>query len=519
MLDLSDAAKNKFNNLEDTTPPGGKDVFSAYIVLIRHFLTYTQKNPSYSEFGGLWEAAFKQEIKGTGWGEAPTEKSIFGTTGKDGWRKVLEQKDFIIPILFEAFVYYLVASNIMSHLDNYINITPTLSICDLIDYFNGKIRKFYTDYQSYVRSIYHGTNTTYRNQTYFASSFSLPPPDIRTMLNKMKIFIYGVWAYRGPGDCKAEHPRWGNGDGAPGGRYNFNSYNEAGELCSPRGSGRTNCPYNCGVAGWADHRGGLFYWGARRGDIFKNWADVTWSMISNIEPIILNWNEETGLSILSRFCSTTEAAVNTSVVKTSVVENTSTINTSIENTSLKNTVVENTSLKNTVVENTAAENTATINTSPENTSAENTAAENTAENTAAVDDSVTLSNIESDEEVMARAEQLRRSYEDIFEFNEEIYLKDFMGNFDEGINTFNENIDTLRIKQREFDDNSNKIKKRINNNHKKNTYERGSYLLTEKINFYDYWIDMLYGTHKIMIVILCIIVVIMLIYKLMNKSN
>jgi len=111
------------------------------------------------------------------------------------------------------------------------------------------------------------------------------------------------------------------------------------------------------------------------------------------------------------------------------------------------------------------------------------------------------------------------SQEELFKFKEEIELKNFMGNFDEGINTFNENIDTLRVKQREFDDNYNKIKNRINNNHKKNTYERGSYLLTEKINFYDYWIDMLYGTHKIMIVILCIIVVIMLIYKLMNKSN
>ncbi|MBT7623056.1 MAG: hypothetical protein HN595_00855, partial [Flavobacteriaceae bacterium] len=104
-------------------------------------------------------------------------------------------------------------------------------------------------------------------------------------------------------------------------------------------------------------------------------------------------------------------------------------------------------------------------------------------------------------------------------FKEEIELKKFMGNFDEGINTFNENIDTLRVKQKEFDDNYNKIKNRINSNHKKNTFDRGSYLLTEKINFYDYWIDMLYGTHKIMIVILCIIVVIMLIYKLMNKSN
>tara|TARA_B100000676_G_C17577560_1_gene580398 strand:+ start:68 stop:565 length:498 start_codon:yes stop_codon:yes gene_type:complete len=108
---------------------------------------------------------------------------------------------------------------------------------------------------------------------------------------------------------------------------------------------------------------------------------------------------------------------------------------------------------------------------------------------------------------------------DLFEFNETMLLKDFMGKFDDGINTFNENIDIMRAKQKEFDESGYIIKEKINNNHKKNTYDRGSYLLTEKINFYDYWINMLYGTLKIMIVVLCIIVVIMLIYKIMNQSN
>ena len=107
----------------------------------------------------------------------------------------------------------------------------------------------------------------------------------------------------------------------------------------------------------------------------------------------------------------------------------------------------------------------------------------------------------------------------LFEFKEDIDLKDFMGKFDDGINTFNKNIDTLRIKQNEFNESSNIIKEKIDNNHKKNTFDRGSHLLAEKLQFYDYWIDMLYGTHKIMIVVLCIIVIIMLIYKLMNKTN
>lgn len=111
------------------------------------------------------------------------------------------------------------------------------------------------------------------------------------------------------------------------------------------------------------------------------------------------------------------------------------------------------------------------------------------------------------------------TFKDVFEFNEKMDLKDFIGNFDDGINTFNESINIMKIKQKEFEDNSIKLKNKVENNHKKNTYDRGSYLLTEKINFYDYWIDMLYGTHKIMIVVLCIIIIIMLIYKLLNKSN
>jgi hypothetical protein len=110
-------------------------------------------------------------------------------------------------------------------------------------------------------------------------------------------------------------------------------------------------------------------------------------------------------------------------------------------------------------------------------------------------------------------------FSDIFEFNEKMYLKDFIGNFDDGINTFNHELQNMKLKQREFEDNSDKIKNKVENNHKKNTFDRGSYLLSEKINFYDYWIDMFYGANKIMIVVLCVIIVIMLIYKLMNKSN
>ena len=106
----------------------------------------------------------------------------------------------------------------------------------------------------------------------------------------------------------------------------------------------------------------------------------------------------------------------------------------------------------------------------------------------------------------------------IFNFKEEITLKDFLGNFDTGIDSYNNQINNMKLKQQEFNDNSLKIKEKINTKYKQDTYTRGSELLSKKIEFYNYWIEILYTIHKITMVILCIIVVVMLIYKLMNKK-
>ena len=48
------------------------------------------------------------------------------------------------------------------------------------------------------------------------------------------------------------------------------------------------------------------------------------------------------------------------------------------------------------------------------------------------------------------------------------------------------------------------------------TYKRGNHHLTKKIEQLDYWINLLYFAHKILIVILVIIILISLIYKKLN---
>jgi hypothetical protein len=107
----------------------------------------------------------------------------------------------------------------------------------------------------------------------------------------------------------------------------------------------------------------------------------------------------------------------------------------------------------------------------------------------------------------------------VFNFNEPIELKQFIGNFSSGIHSFNNNIEEMKLKEKEIIKGSAEIKNNINKRYKNDTYSRGGDLLSEKIDFYNLWIKILYTTHKITLVALCIIVFIMLVYKLINKSN
>jgi hypothetical protein len=102
-------------------------------------------------------------------------------------------------------------------------------------------------------------------------------------------------------------------------------------------------------------------------------------------------------------------------------------------------------------------------------------------------------------------------------FKENIPIKDFIGTFNQGINVYNNNLKEMKEKEKNLKKGGLDIKNRINKIQKKNTYSRGADLLSRKIDFYNYWIKVLYTTHKITLVVLCVIIIVMLIYKLLNK--
>ena len=106
---------------------------------------------------------------------------------------------------------------------------------------------------------------------------------------------------------------------------------------------------------------------------------------------------------------------------------------------------------------------------------------------------------------------------DLFNFDKIITLKQFMEDFDNGINSFNNKIDVMKITQNEIDKNNEKINNKIKLKNVEDTYDRGSVLLQKKLNDYDYILKILYNAHKITLVILSFIVIIMLIYKLLNR--
>lgn len=107
---------------------------------------------------------------------------------------------------------------------------------------------------------------------------------------------------------------------------------------------------------------------------------------------------------------------------------------------------------------------------------------------------------------------------DVFNFNELVELKEFIGNFSSGIDSFNNQIEEMNLKEKDLTKSSTEIKNNINKRHRNNTYYRGSDLLSKKIDSYNSWIKILYTIHRITLVVLCIIVFIMLVYKIINKN-
>tara|TARA_B100000767_G_scaffold264796_1_gene280117 strand:- start:4 stop:348 length:345 start_codon:yes stop_codon:yes gene_type:complete len=100
----------------------------------------------------------------------------------------------------------------------------------------------------------------------------------------------------------------------------------------------------------------------------------------------------------------------------------------------------------------------------------------------------------------------------------EMKINDILINYTEDITKFNKKVKDLKGIKKRIKNNESKKKKLIFEKKKELTYKRGNHLLNKKIEELDYWIDYLYFSHKILIVILVIIIIVSLIYKKLNSK-
>ena len=108
-------------------------------------------------------------------------------------------------------------------------------------------------------------------------------------------------------------------------------------------------------------------------------------------------------------------------------------------------------------------------------------------------------------------------YSDLFTFENEMTLDDFLRNFDDGIFYFNTKVKEYNDNKKEFNTLYQEVDKNIHKKQVEETIHRGNQLISEKIEFYDDWIKFMYYIHQILLVVLCCIVIITIVYKLMNN--
>lgn len=110
------------------------------------------------------------------------------------------------------------------------------------------------------------------------------------------------------------------------------------------------------------------------------------------------------------------------------------------------------------------------------------------------------------------------SQSNIFNFESRMKVEDFLKNFDHGISNFNNKVKDYKENKKIFNKEHKEIDKNIHLKQEENTITRGSKHVTDKIEFYNQWIKFMYWLHRVTLFILCIIVIITLTYKLLNKS-
>ena len=110
------------------------------------------------------------------------------------------------------------------------------------------------------------------------------------------------------------------------------------------------------------------------------------------------------------------------------------------------------------------------------------------------------------------------SQPNLFNFESRMKLEDFLKNFDQGISNFNNKVKDYKENKKIFNREHKQIDKNIHLKQEETTITRGGKHLADKLEFYNKWIKFMYWLHRITLFMLCIIVIISLTYKLLNKS-
>ena len=107
----------------------------------------------------------------------------------------------------------------------------------------------------------------------------------------------------------------------------------------------------------------------------------------------------------------------------------------------------------------------------------------------------------------------------VLELKGEIDLSTLISGYEQGAIQYNASSNTLANLREDGDRIQEEIDVKLKDKHKEETYKRGAQLLMEKIDYNKQWISRLYLITKITHIILALIVILMIIYKLMNKKK
>ena len=96
-------------------------------------------------------------------------------------------------------------------------------------------------------------------------------------------------------------------------------------------------------------------------------------------------------------------------------------------------------------------------------------------------------------------------------------LSALISGYEQGAINYNSSINLRNNLHDNQDKVRDEIDEKLKDKYKEDTYKRGAQLLSQKINFNKIWVSRLYFTIRVIYVILAILIVLMIVYKLVNK--